>query len=157
MNNFFLGLSLIFIGLTVQAQDNTKNALGIRLGDSDGVGFEISYQRDLGVKSRLEADLGWRTGSSYNSFQITGLYQWVMPIKNRFHWFIGAGGGFGSRYYNENENQAEENDSYVFFAGDLGIEYDLNIPFVISFDFRPGFGSNDYEGYDFALGFRYQF
>ncbi|MDW5288648.1 hypothetical protein [Formosa sp. PL04] len=157
MNKLFLALTFIFIGLTVQSQETTKNALGIRLGNNDGIGFEISYQRALGTKQRLEADLGWRTGDSYDSYQLTGLYQWVWPIINKLNWFVGAGGGFGSRDYKQTDQQSGDNDVFVFIAGDVGIEYNFNIPLVISLDFRPAYGSNDYDAYDFGFGFRYKF
>lgn len=39
----FLLLGTVF----AQAQDISKNALGLRLGDNDGFGGEVSYQRGL--------------------------------------------------------------------------------------------------------------
>jgi hypothetical protein len=51
---------LLGLALSAQAQDISKNALGLRLGDNDGFGGEISYQRGLGGNNRLELDLGWR-------------------------------------------------------------------------------------------------
>ena len=51
--------------------------------------------------------------------------------------------------------------SFVFAAGDIGIEYDFDIPLLISLDFRPEFGGSGYYennyGSDIALGLRYQF
>ena len=41
------------------AQNVSRNAIGLRLDDSNGFGAEISYQRGLSTKSRLEFDLGW--------------------------------------------------------------------------------------------------
>ena len=52
---------LILIGFTMslQAQETvSKNAIGLRLGDNDGFGGEISYQRQLFKNNRLELDLG---------------------------------------------------------------------------------------------------
>ncbi|WP_366558747.1 hypothetical protein [Nonlabens sp.] len=40
------------------AQEISKNAIGIRTGGGSGFGTEISYQRDLGANKRLELDLG---------------------------------------------------------------------------------------------------
>ena len=52
-------------------------------------------------------------------------------------------------------------DDFGFFvAGDIGIEYDFDIPLLISLDFRPEFGNNDFTDntiFDIALGVRYQF
>ena len=40
-------LILVVAGFTMNAQDISKNALGLRLGDSGGFGTEITYQRAL--------------------------------------------------------------------------------------------------------------
>jgi hypothetical protein len=44
---------------------------------------------------------------------------------------------------------------------DIGIEYDFDIPLLISLDFRPEFGGNGYYennyGSDVALALKYQF
>lgn len=54
-----------------------------------------------------------------------------MPIENRFNWYLGLGGGVGS-FDNENTN-----GSFALVAGDIGIEYNLNIPLQLSLGFRP--------------------
>ena len=36
---------LLGLAFSAQAQDISKNALGLRLGDNDGFGGELSYQR----------------------------------------------------------------------------------------------------------------
>ena len=52
---------------------------------------------------------------------------------------------------------------FVFAAGDIGIEANLNMPLVISLDIRPEIGILGYENFDnkfefdVALGIRYQF
>ena len=54
----------------------------------------------------------------------------------------------------------DDSDTSLFVAGDIGIEYDFDIPLLISLDFRPelGFGDfNDDLDFDIALGLRYQF
>ena len=160
---FFL---LFFAGVLsfVQAQRIAPNALGLRLGDSDGFGAEISYQRSLGANNRLEADLGWRDSNNFDAFKLTGLYQWVMPLDGNFHWYVGAGGGVGAYDYDDNfsfDNDLDDDGTFLFVAGDIGIEYDFNIPLLLSLDFRPELGFGDfYDGdldFDIALGIRYQF
>ena len=64
----------------MNAQEIADNAIGLRLGDSDGFGTEISYQRALGGNNRLEVDLGWRSGNNYDGFKLAGLYQWVWQL-----------------------------------------------------------------------------
>ena len=150
----------------VKAQTIEKNALGLRLGDNDGFGGEISYQRYLSDNNRLELDLGWRDGKNFDGFKLAGLYQWVWNIENGFNWYVGLGGGVGSYSFNDNNNFNNGNDytdTFVFAAGDIGIEYNFKIPLLISLDFRPelGFGNENYNnndlGLDIALGLRYQF
>ena len=54
-------------------------------------------------------------------------------------------------------------DSDGFGAGNIGIEYDFNIPLLLSLDFRPEIGVAGYDDFsdnfdfDIALGIRYQF
>ena len=95
MKNIILILFLIGV-TTMSAQSISKNALGIRVGDNDGFGGEISYQRYLQENNRLEFDLGWRDSNDVEAFKLVGLYQWVMPIDDGFNWYVGAGGGIGS-------------------------------------------------------------
>ncbi|WP_298223188.1 hypothetical protein [Flavobacterium sp.] len=142
-----------------QAQKISENALGLRLGDNDGFGAEVSYQRALGGSNRLEADLGWRNSKHVDAVKLAGLYQWVWNIDGGFNWYAGVGGGLGSwRYDYKGEN---DNGTFAFIAGDIGIEYDFDIPLLISLDFRPEFGGHGYYennyGSDIALGLRYQF
>ena len=84
------------------AQDISKNALGLRLGSNDGFGGEISYQKGLGDNNRLELDLGFRNSNNVDAFKIVGLYQWIWNIEGGFNWYAGVGGGIGSWSYNDN-------------------------------------------------------
>ncbi|MEX0289046.1 MAG: hypothetical protein AB3N14_08025 [Flavobacteriaceae bacterium] len=150
---------LAFISLCISAnsQEIAQNALGLRLGDNNGFGAEVSYQTALNENNRLEFDLGWRSGSGYDGFQLTGLYQWVWNIDGGFNWYAGAGGGVGS-YSFDDDNL--DGDTFLFLAGDIGVEYNFDIPLLVSLDFRPEFGFGDFRDdldLDIALGVRYQF
>jgi hypothetical protein len=157
---FLVSFALIGFAFTTQAQEIADNAIGLRLGDSDGFGAEISYQRALGDTNRLEFGLGWRDGKNYSALRAVGLYQWVKNLDGNFNWYVGAGGGFAS-YSLDNVNPGvDDSDTSLFVAGDIGIEYNFDIPLLISLDFRPelGFGDfNDDLDFDIALGLRYQF
>jgi len=151
-------VSLSF-GTMVYSQSISDNALGLRLGDSGGFGAEISYQRAFGDNNRGEFDLGWRTGNNFSGFKLAGLYQWVWQIDGGFNWYAGVGGGLGSFSF-DNGPFRDTTDTFIFAAGDIGIEYDFDFPLLISLDFRPefGFGNiNDDLDFDIALGVRYQF
>ncbi|MCA0153119.1 hypothetical protein [Winogradskyella vincentii] len=158
MRKLFLSTVTIFTGLLfMNAQDISENAIGLRLGDSDGFGAEISYQRALGEVNRLEVDLGWRSARDYDGFKLTGIYQWVWELDGDFNWYAGAGGGLGSYGF---DNSALDDETFVFVAGNVGIEYIFDIPLLLSLDFRPelGFGDfNDDLDFDIALGIRYRF
>ncbi len=151
------------------AQEISKHALGLRLGDSDGFGAEISYQTALSRSNRLEVDLGWRDSRNFDAFKLTGIYQWVLPIEGGFNWYYGVGGGLGSVSFADrpgqggNEPFEPDGGLFVFAAGDIGVEYNFNIPLLLSLDFRPELGLVGYKNFsnnfnfDIALGIRYQF
>jgi opacity protein-like surface antigen len=153
---------LLGLAFSAQAQDISKNALGLRLGDNDGFGGEISYQRGMGSNNRLEFDLGWRNSKDVDAFKLVGLYQWVWNIEGGFNWYAGVGAGIGSWSYNKND--FKDSGSFVLAAGDIGIEYNFQeAPIQLSLDFRPEiyFGGDyadfrDGFGPDIALGIRYR-
>jgi len=160
-------IMLVGLAFASNAQEISKNALGLRLGDNDGFGGEISYQRGLGDNNRLELNLGWRNNDKYDAFKLVGLYQWVWNIEGGFNWYAGVGGGVGSysndnnRFNNGNDNDYDDNGTYFLAAGNLGIEYNFDIPLLLSLDIRPELYFGDDFGNDFgpdiALGIRYQF
>lgn len=151
---------LMGLAFTAQAQDISKNALGLRLGDNDGFGGEISYQRGLGDNNRLELDLGFRNNDNFDAFKVAGLYQWVWNIDGGFNWYAGVGGGLGSW----SNNRIDDSGTFLFAAGDLGIEYNFEeAPIQLALDIRPElyFNSDGYRtdnfGPDLALSIRYRF
>ena len=159
---FLFGFMLIGLAFAVQAQDISKNALGLRLGSNDGFGGEVSYERGLSKSNRLEFDLGWRNSNNVDALKLAGLYQWVWNIDNGFNWYAGVGGGFGS--WNYNYNGIKNNGSFFFAAGDIGVEYNFKgAPIQLSLDLRPELyiNNNGYRdgnfGPDLALGIRYKF
>ena len=151
--------------LATNAQQISENAIGLRLGDGDGLGTEITYQRALGGNNRLELDLGFESGNRFNAFKLTGIYQWVWNIDGGFNWYAGVGGGIGSVSYDDdffNDRNDNRNDSEVFIlaAGQVGIEYNFDIPLMLSLDVRPEiYFADNRDGLesDIALSVRYQF
>ncbi|MBT2160587.1 hypothetical protein [Zobellia barbeyronii] len=167
---FLFFICFCFTALSLQAQEIADNALGLRLGDSDGFGAEISYQRSIGRYTRAEFDLGYRDSREFDAVKLTGIYQWVYEIDKGFNWFYGGGAGFGSVDFSPIPNKnnptiAEDPDGglFVFVAGDVGIEYNPDLPIVVSLDFRPELGIIGFKNFDnklnfdIALGIRYQF
>lgn len=146
--------------LTAHSQTIPKNALGLRLGDNDGFGGELSYQRGIGDNNRLEFDLGWRDNDNVDAFKLVGLYQWIWNIEGGFNWYAGVGAGVGSWSY-DGPPGPDQDGSFFLVAGDIGIEYVFDIPLQLSLDFRPEFYTDDeYRddlGLDIALGIRFTF
>lgn len=153
--------AIVLLGITsVNAQDISENAIGLRLGSNDGFGAEVSYQRRLADANRLELDLGWRNSNNVNAFKLAGIYQWVWNIDGGFNWYAGVGAGVGS--WSIENSSVNDSGTFVFAAGDVGIEYNFDeAPIHLSLDFRPEFGGNGYYqnsyGSDIALGIRYKF
>ncbi|WP_062058627.1 hypothetical protein [Aquimarina longa] len=146
---------------TIQSQEFSKHALGLRLGDNDGFGIEVSYQLGLNSENRLEFDLGWRDERYFNAIKMAGIYQWVFNLDKGFNWYVGPGGGLIFVDYDNDTIKGDDSDAFVFIAGDIGIEYNFDIPLLISLDLRPeiAFGDNHHDDLDFdiGIGIRYQF
>ena len=152
-----IGVSFMF---NLSAQEVSSHAIGIRSGDNDGFGVEVSYQKKMGDINRLELDLGFRDNKNYDAWKLSGIYQWVWNVDGGFNWYAGFGAGIGSW---DNKSTINIDDGlFVNAVGNIGIEYNLEIPLLISLDFRPefgivdDFGDNDLD-LDIALGIRYQF
>tara|TARA_R110002124_G_scaffold138576_6_gene302094 strand:- start:25586 stop:26071 length:486 start_codon:yes stop_codon:yes gene_type:complete len=161
MKNISLVLvTFLLVATSVNAQEISKNAIGLRLGDSDGFGAEINYQRALDEDNRLELGLSFRDTKRVNAYKITGIYQWVWNIDGGFNWYAGPGAGIGQIGFEDEFFDDRSNETFVFAAGDIGIEYNFDFPLLVSLDFRPEFGFGDYRDdvvFDIALGARYQF
>jgi len=152
-----------FAGLfSANAQEQvSKNTLGLRLGSNDGFGYEISYQRALDTKNRLEIDLGWRDSNYTNAVKLVGTYQWYWNLEKGLFWYAGVGGGIST--WNYDNGYVDGSGSTLLIAGQVGIEYNFDFPLQLSLDFRPELYLNDNKyrddsfGPDIALGVRYKF
>jgi hypothetical protein len=148
---FALALSLGLSG-ALNAQVAGK-AIGIRFANEFN-GGELTFQTALGRSNRLELDLGlnhWRN-SYYNSgFQLTGIYQWVWgldQIASGLNWYAGLGASAGT--YRSNLG--------LGLVGQLGLEFNFNIPLQISLDWRPTIFNSYYTYYGGnGLSLRYRF
>ena len=121
-----------------------SRALGVRAT----YGAELSYQHSIG-SNFVEADLGWFK----NGFYLTGVYDFVFASEGNFNFYAGPGAAVG--FYNDSETSGIN----LGIAGQLGLEYNFNIPLQLSLDWRPVFnfihGGFGWEG--IALGIRYRF
>lgn len=158
MKKMFIVAALVigFAGFA-SAQVDGK-AIGVRFGGLSGYGGEISYQHPLGSSNRLEADLGW----NYYGIGLAAVYQWVWDLSalaDGFNWYAGVGGGLGLydyAYLGGTRNSAFN----LGVAGQVGIEYNFNIPIQVSLDYRPVFyllNSGHFSSDAVALSVRYKF
>ena len=160
-------IMLVGLAFSAQSQEIAKNALGVRLGDNDGFGGELSYQRRLAKNTRLEFDLGWRNSNYIDAIKGVALYQWVWNIDGGFNWYAGVGGGVAAWKYdydgpNDFNGTADVSDTYIFAAGDIGIEYGFDkVPILLSLDARPEIGTGYYNddnfGFDVGLAVKFKF
>ena len=149
MKKVVLSLVLAVAGLgLVNAQEN---ALGLRFNLGYANGLEATYQRDLSDANRLEVDLGLQFD---NAFSVAAIYQWVWDLSvlsDGFKWY--AGPGACASFFKGGAN--------IGVVGNVGIEYNFNIPLQLSLDFRPGWyffkGGNDFGWGGVGLGVRYKF
>ena len=135
-------------GLNAQVKGN---AIGLRLAN-EGRGGELSLQAGLGRANRLELDLGLNNWSgTSHGYELTGVYQWVGGLKQiatGLNWYAGLGATAGT--YNSNLG--------LGFVGQLGLEYNFNIPLQISLDWRPTLFNSYYTNYGSnGLSIRYRF
>lgn len=161
MRKFILLLAIAAISSATVAQIKS-HAIGLRFGGSNSAGAEISYQHGLSKKNRLEADLGIHSSKYHSAFALTGIYQWVWPIQDGFSWYAGFGGQIGSWSYKSEYKDDYDDDGGFWLAamGQVGIQYQFDIPLQLSLDIRPGIGLiNAYDDLDIdlGLGIRYTF
>ena len=128
-------------------------ALGTRVG---AMGFELSYQHDMGKKSFIQTDLGLDFGYSSSStpgIKATVLYNFIIARPawtDRGSWSLHAGPGIslGSvfdriHYGNVGEFHPIQSGDYGFMlalAVQAGLEYTFWFPLQIAVDIRPYFG-----------------
>jgi len=138
------------------------NALGLRIGGNNlYYGAEISYQRKIRAKSRVEIDLGFRGYRYFSSAYLAFAYQWVWNITDALNWYVGPCAAFG--FYRWKDNIISSSGTYLGVGGQIGLEYDFNkmrVPLLLSLDFRPLFdlvGFDEGFAWGFGLGVRYTF
>jgi hypothetical protein len=156
---------LIGLAFSIQAQESiSKNAIGLRFGNHYGLEIEITYQRMLTSKNRLEINGGWSSNDNTEAFKLIGIYQWYWNLEKGLYWYAGGGGGFGTWNTDDNyiNEYADDTGVFIVVTGDIGIEYHFkDAPIQLSIDGRPGYVFNNYEKNDFGfnagLGIRYKF
>lgn len=165
-----IAIPFFIIASSLSAQDIANHAFGIRLGESDGFGASLSYQKSIGRYNRFEIDLSYQNSREFKAAKAIALYQSVYRISNSVNWYYGFGGGVGTVNFepeasidNPNVIIDKEGGLFVLASGNIGIEANFNLPLLISIDIRPELGLLGVENFDnkfnfdFGLGIRYPF
>ncbi len=139
--------------LTTKAQ-SYNNAIGGRFGTANGISFKTSLKKN----AMLELIGNFRSNSSFDYFQVTGLYEIYNPINGAegLNWFYGGGATIGSV-----KAKGFDGDVYLGVNGVLGLDYKFNgAPINLSLDWIPTLrltpNTNFYSG-DVGLGVRFTF
>jgi hypothetical protein len=147
---------LIFSIPALDAQEYTK-AIGVRgaFGHDQYQysGAEFSFQKDVREIGRAEYDIGWYASTQWDAYKFTGIRQWKIINKTKFHFYGGVGAGAGIVVFPH-----EENDFFATVNLNLGVDYALGF-IQIALDWRPewtvinNFGTQ--LGYDVGLAIRF--
>jgi hypothetical protein len=89
---------LVFRCISLNGQEYTK-AIGVRgafgYDHYQYAGAEFSFQKDVKKIGRAEYDFGWYASSQWDVLKFTGIRQWKIVNKTKFHFYGGVGGGAG--------------------------------------------------------------
>ena len=162
MKKIILTLAFIFSLVSFTKAQADGKSIGVRLGYPT----EISFQTGLSKSNRLELGLGFRSygygTGNYDLFNLSGVYQWVWDLSalsTGFNWYAGLGASIG--YYSFSYVNNDYSGYPVAILGQVGIEYNFNIPLRLSLDYRPAIQLNaNRSGFladGIALGVRYTF
>jgi len=146
---FILMLALL-AALPVRSAAQPANALGVRITSLFGIGAELSYQRYLGEKTRLETDLGFRLPymkwNDNRFILIATSFQWRWPIGRRAGFYAGPVIQFGRPVFG------------IGGGAQTGFDWQFD-HFQLSVDVRPTYDWFWYYHFDACLsvGLRYSF
>ncbi|WP_290842913.1 hypothetical protein [Flavobacterium sp.] len=138
---FICAAFAIASAFSAEAQTVRDNAIGIRLSAGDGIGADVSYQRRVFSKNRLEFDLGLRDQDHYDQVKFMAGFHWIIPIEQGFNFYAGPAIGAGrweTNHWNDVPGDYRDDGGFGVIAGVAGLEYVFpNIPLQLSFDIRP--------------------
>ena len=153
MKKLLFVIALIGLSAAAGAQVSS-NALGARFYGGDSYsGAELSYQKGLNDRNRLELDASFGFSNDFTRVAVVGIYHWDWNIAGGFNWYVGPGATIAYDTFNEN--------TYVNvgLGGQIGIEYKFrDLPLLVSLDSRPiwDFLGDVYGlGWGAALGIRF--
>lgn len=167
MKKIILSLAAVACFVITLSAQVAEHGIGLRFGNGNGMGTEITYQHGLSSINRLEFDLGFTSTHEYylsnrygySRLGLTGLYQWVSRIDDGLNWYIGPGAKLGTWSYSQAVYDYRYNKGlFLAAAGTIGIEYNFPFKLQLSLDARPEIGLiNCGTGIDVGFSARYLF
>jgi len=153
MKRLIFIIALISVGAIAGAQVS-PHALGARFYGGDTFsGAELSYQKGLNNRNRLELDGRFGFRSDNTRIALVGMYHWGWRIAGGLNWYIGPGASISFDDYNESTYLN------IGLGGQIGIEYNFrDLPLLVSLDTRPIWdflGEVNGLGWGAALGIRF--
>ncbi len=155
---------MMFTQLTVQAQSESTNQLGLRFGGFSGIEFRHIGGRNVGVN----VDLMERYPFGLGMLEVLAEKNFVLKNSNGFILYVGAGGfvaGNGRRAYYYNDPPPFRDRDYYYYRSPIfgvtgvgGIDYYIpRSPIVIGLDIRPRISFYGYYPWDAGLSGRFIF
>ena len=144
---------LISLGGEAYAQ-NYNNALGVRIGNYNGLNFKTF----TGSNKAFDLNLSFRDRGNAQSVFFTALYQVHNPIAGApgLQWYYGGGGTIGSY-----KVDGFEGDLFLSADGVLGLDYKIEgAPINLALDWRPRLSltpDTDFGTSDIGVAIRFTF
>lgn len=155
--SFILIITFLLCGQKQISAQSYSNAVGLRLGSSNGITFKHFLNQSDAVEIIA--------GSRWRGFQFTGLYERHQTINDiqQFKFYYGAGAHIGvwDNYRNHPwfDDDYRGNEAVIGVDGILGLEYTFSkAPISLSLDWKPEFNIIGYSGVwvgDAGLSVRY--
>ncbi|MBR4148802.1 MAG: hypothetical protein IKT94_01540 [Rikenellaceae bacterium] len=158
MKKFLLLIAAVMISSAASAQYYDW-AIGVR-GGLNASSLTVKHVFNNG--NAAEALVGWSYSKLGSGFNLTGLYEFNVPIiGNGFNLYYGAGAHLGGWTYKEGSSENKNNGFNLGLDAIVGLEYSLKVaPLAFSIDFKPRIDflpSAEFQYSNVALGIKYTF
>ena len=158
MKKFLLLIAAVMISSAASAQYYDW-AIGVR-GGLNASSLTVKHVFNNG--NAAEALVGWSYSELGSGFNLTGLYEFNVPIiGNGFNLYYGAGAHLGGWNYKEGSSENKNNGFNLGLDAIVGLEYSLKVaPLAFSIDFKPRIDflpSAEFQYSNVALGIKYTF
>lgn len=149
-----LSCVLFFYSSKARAQDY-ENAVGVRLGDENG----LTFKKFISNNEALDFILSFVSNNREKSSKLTGLYEIHQQLPDTtpgLGWYYGFGGGLGSV-----KRKDLDREFLLAIDGVIGLDYKFaNDPINISLDYKPTFEiapNSDLDPLHIGLSVRFTF